>query len=519
VTPAPRLVVAGMAGDSGKTLVSLALVLAARDRGFAVRAFKKGPDYIDAAWLAWASGEPARNLDTFLSDPAEVARAFQRRAVRRTAAGGAINIIEGNRGLFDGLDAGGTHSTAALARLLGAPVLLVLNARKMTGTAAALVRGCQALDPGLAIAGVILNQVAGRRHETVAREAIERACGVTVVGAMPRFADPDLLPGRHLGLVTPREHGAIERVAGLLRSVARDHLDIDAVFAAVGAAPDAARSGEGQRDAEDGPGGSLPAGAAAAGGAPSAGRLTIGYLSDSAFSFYYPENLEALEARGAALAPLSSLSGEPIPPGLAALYIGGGFPETHAASLEGNGALLESLRAAAAGGLPIYAECGGLMLLANSVTWQGRRHAMAGVLDVEVEVCAAPQGHGYVVLSVDRPNPFFAVGQQIRAHEFHYSRIVGAVPGCACAVLRGTGCGAGRDAIVVDSVWASYAHVHAAGLPEWADGMVGAARRYRERGGGRTGGRLPAGDRGAEGDGAGSTRRCATREGAKADHE
>lgn len=489
----PRLVVAGMAGDSGKTLVSLALLIGARERGLTVRAFKKGPDYIDAAWLTWAAGTPARNLDTFLSGPADVALAFERHAERISGhrAVTALNVIEGNRGVFDGVDAEGTHSTAALAKLVGAPVVLVLNARKMTATSAALVRGCQALDPDLSIAGVILNQVAGRRHETVAREAIERACHVPVLGAIPRLGEPDVIPGRHLGLVTPCEHRAIDRVTDGLRRIARENLDFDALLERAVVPLNLAGINAECRPVHGPP-------------------ITIGYLSDSAFSFYYPENLEALESRGATLVALSSLSGEPVPPRLSALYIGGGFPETHAASLEGNHALLASIRAAAARGLPIYAECGGLMLLAKSVTWRGARHAMAGVLDADVEVLPTPQGHGYVVLLVDRPNPFFAVGQEIRAHEFHYSRITGTVPGCACAVLRGTGCGGGRDAMVVNSVWASYAHVHAAGLPEWADGLVAAARRHQEKAEGgqaarRTGGQagLPAEARKGEGGKAG----------------
>jgi len=466
----PRLVIAGMSGDSGKTLVSLALLLGARDRGMLVRAFKKGPDYIDAAWLTWASGSPARNLDTFLAGADGVTQAFARHAVRAACQTiGAVNIIEGNRGLFDGMDAEGTHSTAVLAKILQAPVVLVLNARKMTGTAAALVRGCQAMNPDLRIAGVILNQVAGTRHADVAREAIERACAVPVVGVIPRLDEPDVLPGRHLGLVTPLEHLSIECVAGVLRRVAREHLDLDRILqsATTAWAGDEVVSPVDRTEIR----------------AALSPPVTIGYLSDAAFSFYYPENLEALEARGATLAPLSSLAGGPLPPGLAALYIGGGFPETHAASLAANRPLLDSIRAAAARGLPIYAECGGLMLLANTVTWQGRRHTMAGVIPVDVEVLAAPQGHGYVVLSVDRPNPFFAVGQEIRAHEFHYSRIAGAVPDTACAVLRGTGCGGGRDAIVVNQAWASYAHVHAAGLPEWADGTIRAAREYQAKAG------------------------------------
>ena len=473
-SPAPRIVVAGLAGDAGKTLVALAILLAARERGLEVRGFKKGPDYIDAAWIAWASGAPARNLDTFLMGPAEAARSFARHAAReRLGDAGAVNVIEGNRGVFDGVDAAGTHSTAVLAKLLDAPVVLVLDARKVTATAAAPVRGCQAIDPALRIAGVVLNQVGGRRHADVAREAIERLCGVPVLGAIPRFDASRVLPGRHLGLVPPAEHGSTTRAAEALLAIAREHLELDRILSAAASAPPMEQA---------------DAAATAAGGAEGTrpGPVTIGYVSDSAFSFYYPENLEALESRGAALVPVSSIAGRPLPADLDALYIGGGFPETHGAAIAANAEFLGSLRRRARQGMPIFAECGGLMVLAASMEWRGTRHAMAGVLPVDIEVLDAPQGHGYVELSVDRPNAFFPVGLEIRAHEFHYSRISGGLPATACAVLRGAGCGGGREAIVDNRVWASYAHVHAAGVPAWADGMMRAAREYRAEAGGRS---------------------------------
>jgi len=464
---APRVVVAGLSGDSGKTLVALALLLGARARGLDVQAFKKGPDYIDAAWLTWASGGPARNLDTFLAGADGAAQRFSRHA----AGSGGLNVVEGNRGMLDGVDAAGTHSTAALAELLRAPVLLVLNATKMTATAAALVRGCQAMAPGLTLAGVVLNQVAGSRHAAIAREAIEGSCGVPVVGVIPRLAPADLLPGRHLGLVPPREHRGAEGAADALRRIAQEHLDLGRILEAASSAP---------------PIDALPAGVdPAASPRERAQSLEIGYVSDSAFSFYYPENLEALEARGATLVPLSSLAGGALPESLSALYIGGGFPETHGPAIAANLPFLESLRRAAEGGLPIFAECGGLMLLADAVSWRGRRHAMAGVVPVEIEVLDTPQGHGYMLLSVDRTNPFFPVGTELRAHEFHYSRIAGRVPATSCAVLRGTGCGGGRDAVSVNRVWAGYAHVHADAVPEWADGLIRAARDYKAEAGGR----------------------------------
>ncbi|HKJ01652.1 MAG TPA: AAA family ATPase, partial [Longimicrobiales bacterium] len=197
----PRILFAGLSGGGGKTLVSVGTAAAWRRQGRVVAPFKKGPDYIDAAWLARAAGRPCRNLDTFLLDKETVAGSFV------TWAGRAdVSVIEGNRGIFDGADAGGTFSTAELAKLLKAPVLLVLNCTKCTRTAAALVLGCQRLDPDVAMGGVILNQTAGPRHEAVLREAIEAACGIPVLGAIPRLDTPPF-PERHLGLVPPDEHG------------------------------------------------------------------------------------------------------------------------------------------------------------------------------------------------------------------------------------------------------------------------------------------------------------------------
>ena len=451
----PRLVVAGLSGESGKTLVSLALLLEAGRRGIPVRAFKKGPDYIDSAWLEWASHKPARNLDTYLMGFERVVEFLreQRRA-------GGFNLVEGNRGLYDGADARGTHSTAELAKALQAPVVLVVNATKVTRTAAALVLGCQRLDPDVRIAGVVVNQVSGARHERIVREAIESACNVPVLGVVPRVSADVLLPSRHLGLVTPREHPHRDLLAQNLLDLVGGHLDFDRLLEISRQAVPVAMPPVPARDPPDGIG------------------LTIGYLNDSAFSFYYPENLEALRAAGADLVSISGLTAASLPHGLDALYIGGGFPETHAQALSENAGFLASIREAARSGLPIYAECGGLMYLSRAVTWRGHRFPMAGVLPFEVDVCDTPQGHGYVELLVDRPNPFFPVGARLRGHEFHYSKILSecAPPATACAVLRGTGCWEGRDAVVTDNVWAAYTHLHALATPDWARAMVRAAR-------------------------------------------
>jgi len=450
----PRLVVAGLSGESGKTLVSLALLLEAGRRGIPVQAFKKGPDYIDSAWLQWASAKPARNLDTFLMGFDRVVGSFASNAVPD-----GFNLVEGNRGLYDGADARGTHSTAELAKALQAPVVLVVNATKVTRTIAALVLGCQKLDPAVQIGAVIVNQIGSVRHGRIVREAIESACRVPVLGAIPRAGADPLLPTRHLGLVTPHEHANRDSLAQSLSELVSGRVDFDRLLEIARQAPAFPVPSVPVRHQDGGP------------------RLTIGYLNDSAFSFYYPENLEALRA-GADLVSISALGDASLPANVDALYIGGGFPETHAQALSANSSFLGSLREAARRGLPIYAECGGLMYLSRAVTWHGRRVPMAGALAFEVAVCDSPQGHGYAELMVDRANPFFPVGTRLRGHEFHYSRIIpeDGHPATACAVLRGAGCLAGRDAIVQDNIWAAYTHLHALATPEWARGMLAAAR-------------------------------------------
>ncbi len=427
----------------------------ALDRGLEVRSFKKGPDYIDAAWLSWAARRPARNLDSFLMGFAGCLSSFVRHATEE-----GLNLIEGNRGLFDGLDARGTHSTAELAKLLRAPVILVVDATKMTRTAAALILGCRALDPELNIAGVIFNRVAGRRHEDVLRAAVENAAGVPVLGAVQRKADTPILPQRHLGLITPSEHRQTAEFSANLSSIVAGKINLQQILAIAGQVPEL----------------NVPA-TPDHPPLPHARGVKIGVLKDSAFSFYYPENLEALESAGARLSFISSLDSSSIPPDLEALYIGGGFPEMHAAQISANRPFLESLRSAAAGGLPIYAECGGLMLLSERIRWRGREHPMAGFLQVAVDMYPTPQGHGYVELLVDRPNPFFPMGLRIKGHEFHYSAIARQPipPPTVCQVLRGQGCYESRDGIAKLSTWASYAHVHASATPEWAAGLLRAA--------------------------------------------
>jgi len=441
----PRLVIAGLSGDGGKTLVSLGLAGAVRARGVVVAPYKKGPDYIDAAWLGLAAGRPGRNLDTFMMPPEGIGHALAR------GADADLLLVEGNRGLFDGLDAGGSHSTAELAKRIGAPVVLVVDVTKATRTVAAQVLGCRTMDPDLNLAGVVLNRVATARQERVIRAAVESATGVPVLGAIPRLRGDGPLPGRHLGLVTVGDHpDAAEAVARAVEAVDVS-VDVEAVRTV---------AHRGSRPVEV-PDPVRPA-------PVESFRLAV--ARDEAFCFYYPENLEALEAVGAELVWFSPVADDALPAGARGVYLGGGFPEVHARALAENGGLRRDLRAAAASGLPVFAECGGLMALAQEIRLGEDSYPMAGVLDLVVEQTPRPQGHGYVMGRVERKNPWFDEGATLRGHEFHYSQVVAGtdVDRAVLRLERGKGLGNERDGIVKGSVWASYLHLHAASVPGWA---------------------------------------------------
>jgi len=458
----PRLVIAGLSGDSGKTLVSLGVARALSDRGVAVRPFKKGPDYIDTAWLGVAARSTCRNLDTFLMSDEAMASALAK------AAGDAdLLLVEGNRGLFDGVDIEGSHSTAMLARRLAAPVVLVLDCTKMTRTAAALVLGCRAMDPEIDLAGVILNRVGCGRHETIVREAVAGIAGTPVLGAIRRIKGDDPLPGRHLGLVTAVEHPDPEEAVQRAAEAVAAGVDLDRLLAVAQWAPEL------ELMPSDTPVEQVAA--------------TIGYLEGKAFSFYYPENLERLRAAGVQLVPIDPANASELPD-IDGLYIGGGFPEVHAARLGANTEFTASVRARVDAGMPIYAECAGLMYLARELVVDGVTHTMAGVLDLVVEQRPTPQGHGYEVAVVDRDNPFFAAGTRLVGHEFHYSRLVSGSDRehSVLRVERGTGIGDSRDGITKGRVFASYLHLHAGATPGWADGFLSLAAQFAAERGGST---------------------------------
>ena len=445
----PRLLIAGCGGDSGKTLVTLGLIRTWRRQGQEIVPFKKGPDYIDPAWLTLASGVETHNLDTWMMGREGVLCSFT-----KYARSDAVNLIEGNRGLHDGEDSRGSHSSAVLAELLKTPVILVLPVTKITRTAAAYVLGMKALEPRVDIAGVILNLVGGKRHETVVRAAIEAETGVPVLGAIPR-SKAEILPSRHLGLVTPEEHAEAEHAIEYSAKLIGDHVDTawlltlaQQVKPLTGIVGRKTKSTSARKSCR------------------------IGWFCGSAFTFYYPENLDDLKSHGAELVQINPVTEKALPR-IDALYIGGGFPETHAASLSDNRAFMDSVAAAARRGLPIWAECGGLMFLAQRLVWQGKFYPMAGLLPVDVEVQAKPQGHGYQEVVVDAENPFLPVGTRIRGHEFHYSRVCSTKDlKTVMNVERGTGIGNGRDGIRIYNTVASYLHIHSTATPEWCRGII-----------------------------------------------
>ncbi len=445
---------AGLRGGSGKTTLSLGLLASFREMGLAPLAFKKGPDYIDAGWLSRAAGGPCYNLDPFLIGEENILPSF----ICRQGAS-QISVIEGNRGIFDGMDLEGSQSTARLAKLLKAPVILIMDCTKMTRTAAALVLGVKKFDPSMRLAGVVLNQVAGRRHEAMLRGSIERFAGVPVIGAIPRMRKQKLSE-RHMGLVPYQEHPEIDEALLAAKELVAGHVDVEKVIQIARSAPALKLKGKKAiplRDYE---------------------RVRIGVIRDQAFQFYYPENIEALKERGADVIELSSLL-PGLLPDVDALYIGGGFPETHAIALTKNKKFLKDLKARIEAGLPVYAECGGLMYLGENLLLKGKKYKMAGIFPYDFQLEERPVAHGYSIAKITGKNAFYKRGTVLHGHEFHYSRPVRDASRPAQFALkmeRGTGVEDGMDGLVYKNVFATYTHTHALGTPEWVEGILKAGR-------------------------------------------
>jgi cobyrinic acid a,c-diamide synthase len=458
------LVIAGLAGGSGKSVVSVGITAALARQGRRVVPFKKGPDYIDAGWLQLAAGRRCYNLDPFLMTKEAIHRSFTMHS-----ADTDLVIVEGNRGLYDGVDAGGGYSTAELALTLSLPVLLVVNCTKTTRTVAAMILGCQQFDKRIDIKGVVLNQIATERQRLLVTESVEKYTGIPVLGSIPRLKR-DIFPMRHLGMVPHQEytdsHGALDFLIDLIEN----NVDLERVEAIMGAVPEPAVT---VLKEQDNP---------AVSGAP---KVKIGILQDAAFQFYYSENLEALEKAGAQLVPMNALR-DNILPELDGLYIGGGFPETSAGALAANTAFRQSVKKAAENGLPIYAECGGLIYLGSSIVLEEEEFPLVGVFPIRFEMSARPQAHGYTIFHVEKDNAFYSPGTEVKGHEFRYSKILewqGSVDQLVLKMVRGQGFKNGRDGLTYKNVLALYTHVHADGTPEWAGNFVQRCRTAKGPGG------------------------------------
>ena len=458
---AMQFLVSATRKSSGKTVVSVGLCAELKARGGEIRAFKKGPDYIDPQWLAQASGHACYNLDFYTQSHEEI-RAL---AAARSPAQG-FSLIEANKGLFDGVAADGGDSNAALAKLLGIPVVLVVDCEGMTRGIAPLLQGYRAFDAEVTIAGVILNRVGGERHRAKLTAAVENYSDVPVLGAIMRDARLQL-PERHLGLTPSAEtDDAAQKIEDVREAVAAQ-VDVDLLLQAVGAS--AGTSVSGPRRAQGAPVIRPP---------PPDGKddkIKLAVFKDQAFHFYYPDDLEDLERCGVELAFVDGLRDARLPPA-DGLFIGGGFPETQAAALQANGELRGDVARAIQRGLPAYAECGGLMYLSRGITWQGRRYEMCGAIEADTLMCDAPQGRGYVEFSETGHMPWPAAEDAPpawRAHEFHHSRLVNAAPfDTAYAVSRGAGLGDGSDGIVHKNLLASYLHRRATGAERWTSRFV-----------------------------------------------
>ena len=412
--------------------------------------FKKGPDYIDPLWLGQAAGRACYNLDFHTMEREEIGELFA-----RSMAGADVGIIEGNKGLYDGLDLDGSNSNAALAALLGAPVVLVLDTQGMTRGIAPLILGYQDFDPAIRIAGVILNNVGGPRHESKLRRVIEHYTEVPVVGAVPRN-QAIRIEERHLGLMPSNETQAAQQRIDLIAAHVGSHVDLSRILQIAASAP---RFSPPPAPVHERP----------------AVQVRVAVARDAAFGFYYPDDLEALERAGAELVPFDTLRDSRLPE-VDGLFIGGGFPETSMMELEANHRMRASIRSFIETGGAAYAECGGLIYLCRSLYWEGRRCEMVGVLPADVQMHQKPQGRGYVRLceTSHHPWPAGTPGKMVNAHEFHYSGIECLDPEVdfAYRVERGYGVDGSNDGLIYKNLLANYSHMRNVGSNNWAERFV-----------------------------------------------
>jgi cobyrinic acid a,c-diamide synthase len=454
----PRLVIAGTSSGVGKTTVTLAILAALKVRGRQVQPFKAGPDFIDPGHHAAATGRPSRNLDGWM-----LGEAVNRDIFAKAAAAADISIIEGMMGLFDGSSpVNEIGSTAELAKQLDAPVLLVIDGSAMARSAAAMVSGYAKFDPALRVAGVLFNRVGSDSHYKLLKDAVEQETDVVAVGYLR--PDPAVtISDRHLGLVTAMEQGTGE-LYGRLANAAEETIDLDRIEALARSCrewPTALPQPAARRDAR---------------------TVRIGVAQDLAFCFYYPDNLELLEAEEAELVRFSPMNDQVLPD-VDMLYLGGGYPELHGERLAGNISMRTAIRQFAEQGGTIYAECGGMMYLTQAIRdFAGTSHEMVGLFSADAVMKKSGLTLGYRTIELSDDCILGAAGTTVRGHEFHYSSLVpiGTVD-YACALRDAGGLSKGQDGLAIGNVVGLYTHLHFASQPQIAKSLVSSVRRTSPR--------------------------------------
>jgi cobyrinic acid a,c-diamide synthase len=460
-----RIVIAGTGSGAGKTTVSIGLMAAFRRRGYSVQGFKCGPDYIDPTYHTAVTGRTSRNLDTWML-PADTMKEI----FIRGSEGAELSIIEGVMGMYDGKDPlSNTGSTAEIAMLLDAPVLLVVNVGSMARSAAAIVYGFQHMDERIRIAGVIANKCGSAGHYQLVKAAIEQECGIPVVGWLGRDEALDI-PERHLGLVPAIERGELNPLFERAADRIEQGVDLDRVLELAASAPAV----------------SLPEASLfvmqTGGGTQRMDPIHLAIARDAAFNFYYQENLELLEQRGARITYFSPLAGESVPKDADGLYLGGGFPEEFAAELSSHTDMIQDLKRRVEEGLPVFAECGGYMYLTESITDRaGNTYPMAGIIPAETRMQPKLAALGYREVRAMEDCLLLAKGEMLRGHEFHYSKLTEldlSYPHVyESKGLRGTG----LEGYTKGNVMAGYTHVHFASNPGCVDRLLGQCLLYKRK--------------------------------------
>ena len=440
--------------SSGKTTLSIGISAAIRQQDFTIQAFKKGPDYIDPIWLSQATTNPCYNLDFFTSGSDYIVEKYNHYRHNKD-----VVLVEGNMGLFDGMALDGSDSNAAMAKLLRLPVILVVDTSGTSRGIAPLLNGYKYFDNEVQYAGVILNKVAGNRHESKLTRVIQEYTDFNILGSVPRNTDIQVTE-RHLGLIPGNEiPEESEKVIELLAKQAREHINIDSLLSIKNIMnPD-----EKENIASISKENKLPL------------DIKIAVAMDEAFGFYYPGDLQQFEKLGVQIIPFNCLKDSELPTNIDGLFIGGGFPETQLEKLSANRSMMTSIKNAIEQGLPTYAECGGLMYLCNGLTYQDHTYPLCNVISATVDMHKRPQGRGYIILETNDTHPWFSGKKHtIKAHEFHYSAIKGlpADTKYAYTIKRGTGIDELNDGIILYNMVASYSHLRQTDKCLWVDNFV-----------------------------------------------